>query len=364
MPDFKIAVIPGDGIGNEVTPAGIRILNSVSDLFGTFRLEYEYFPWGCEYYLTHGQMMAEDGLKILKNFDAIYFGAVGYPTVPDHISLRGLRLPICQGFEQYICFRPSTYIPGVHSPLVGNKVRDIDFVVIRENTEGEYVGAGGRAHTGLQNEIAIETALFSRQGTERVMHYAFKLAQKRNKKLISATKSNAQQHTMTFWDEIFEQVAQGYADVNTERVLIDALAARFVLSPESLDVVVASNLFGDILTDLGAAICGSLGIAPSANINPEKDYPSMFEPVHGSAPEIAGTGIANPIGMIRCGALMLDFLGESEAADLIEASVHDVLKDQKWHTPDLGGRSKTQQVTDALIKRILERVKKRPPESY
>ena len=349
MRHVHIAVIPGDGIGMEVASEGIRVLDAVSDCFGSFRITYEYFPWGCEYYLKHKRMMAADGLSILKEFDAIYFGAVGYPTVPDHISLRGLRLTICQGFEQYVCFRPSRLLPGIKSPLADKNLDDINFVVIRENTEGEYVGAGGRLHRGLPNELALETAVFSRLSTERVMRYAFQLSHKRRKNLINATKSNAQQHTMTFWDEIFEQLASEYPDVKTERVLIDALAARFVLSPESLDVIVASNLFGDILTDLGAAICGSMGIAPSANINPERKYPSMFEPVHGSAPEIVGKGIANPIAMIWCAALMLDFIGEKEAAALIESAIHGVTKNQKILTPDLGGDSTTQQVTDAII---------------
>jgi tartrate dehydrogenase/decarboxylase/D-malate dehydrogenase len=350
MRAYHLAVIPGDGIGQEVTPQGVRVLDAVSSVTRAFEFRYEYFPWGCQYYLEHGVMMAEDGLKILRDFDAIYFGAVGFPTVPDHISLRGLRLPICQGFEQYVCYRPNVLLPGITSPIANKKPGEVDFVVIRENTEGEYVSAGGRAHKGLPIEIAVETSVFSRTGVERVIRYAYSLAQKRRKQLINATKSNAQQHTLTLWDEIFYEVGREFNEVKTERVLIDSLAARFVLRPESLDVVVASNLFGDILTDLGAAICGSLGLAPSGNLNPEKEYPSMFEPVHGSAPEISGKGIANPIAMIWCGGMMLDFLGEKEAAHLVESAIKTLTGRRRTLTPDLGGRATTSEVADAIIK--------------
>ncbi|MBI5303054.1 MAG: tartrate dehydrogenase [Chloroflexi bacterium] len=357
MRDYNIAVIPGDGIGEEVAPEGVRVLDVAGELTGGYQFRYEYFPYGCNYYLKTGKMMADDGLKILKPFDAIYFGAVGFPTVPDHISLRGLRLPICQGFEQYVCYRPSELLPGVKTPLAGKKVGDIDFIVIRENTEGEYTGAGGRAHRGLPIEVAIETSVFSRVGVERVVRYSYQLAQSRRKKLVSATKSNAQQHSLTFWDEIVDEVGKEFPEVTVERVLIDALSARFVLRPESLDVVVASNLFGDILTDLGAAICGSMGVAASGNINPERDYPSMFEPVHGSAPDIVGKGIANPIAMIWCGAMMLDFIGEKRAAKMIDAAIKAVTADGRVLTPDLGGAAKTKEVTDAIIAKMRAMVK-------
>jgi tartrate dehydrogenase/decarboxylase / D-malate dehydrogenase len=352
LKEYNIAVIPGDGIGNEVAPEGVRMLDTIAHITGSFKLKYQYFPWGCDYYLNTGRMMAEDGLKILKPFDAIYFGAVGFPTVPDHISLRGLRLPICQGFEQYVCYRPSELIPGIKSPLADKKVGDIDFVVIRENTEGEYIGAGGRAHHNLKSEVAVETSVFTRTGIERVVRYSYQLAQSRRKHLVSATKSNAQQHSMTFWDEIVNEVGKEFPEVKLERVLIDALSARFVLRPESLDVVVASNLFGDILTDLGAAIVGSMGLAPSGNINPERAYPSMFEPVHGSAPDIVGKGIANPIAMIWCGAMMLDFMGEKQAARMIYAAIKATTGERKVLTPDLGGDARTAQVTDAIIEKL------------
>ena len=349
MRDYRIAVIPGDGIGNEVVPEAIRVLDAAGEITASCRLRYEHFPWGCEYYLKHGAMMAADGLETLRQFDAIFFGAVGFPNVPDHVSLRGLRLPICQGFEQYVCYRPSVLLPGVTGPLAGRRPGEIDFVVVRENTEGEYAGAGGRSHRGLPIEVAVETAIFTRKGVERVVRYAFQLARSRRRRLVSATKSNAQQHAMTLWDEVVEEVGRDFADVRAERVLIDALAARFVLAPESLDVVVASNLFGDILTDLGAALTGSLGLAPGANLDPERRFPSMFEPIHGSAPDIAGRGIANPIAAIWAGALMLDHLGETEAHDRIFAAITRVLAEGGPRTPDLGGRSTTEEVTTAIL---------------
>ncbi len=349
MNHYRIAVIPGDGIGQEVMPEGLKALNVAAEIAGGFRLEYTTFPWGCEHYLAHGALMPPDGLKILADFDAIYFGAVGWPSVPDHVSLWGLRLPICQGFDQYANLRPSVLLPGAPGPLRDKQPGAIDFVVVRENTEGEYTGAGGRAHRGLPLEVAVETAIFTRAGTERVIRYAFELARRRpRRRLTSATKSNAQRFAMTLWDDIFDAVAAEYPDVTTERVLVDALAARFVLKPESLDVVVASNLFADILTDLGAAVVGGLGLAPSANLNPERRYPSMFEPVHGSAPDIFGRGIANPIAMIWSGAMMLDFLGEGAAADLIGRAIRDVMAAGRVRTPDLGGRATTVEMGDAI----------------
>ena len=351
MKSYRIALIPGDGIGQEVAPQGVRVLDAAAA--GSFALRYESFPWGCAYYLKHGRMIAEDALETLKTFDAIYFGAVGFPTVPDHVSLRGLRLPICQGFDQYVCLRPSLLLPGVKSPLAGKKAGEIDFIVVRENTEGEYTGAGGRSHRGLPIEVAVETSVFSRVGVERIIRYAFQLARSRpRKRVINATKSNAQQHSMTFWDEIFVEVARDFPDVTTERELIDALAARFVMRPESLDVVVGSNLFGDILTDLGAAVVGGLGLAPSGNINPERQFPSMFEPVHGSAPDIFGKGIANPIAMIWCGAMMLDFLGERESARLIVSAIQAVTAEGKAVTRDLGGQASTVEVADAILAKM------------
>ncbi len=349
MRDYSVAVIPGDGIGKEVAPEGVRVLDFLGEMTGSYRMRYEYFPWGCEYYLETGRMMAGDGLEILQHFDAIYFGAVGFPDVPDHVSLRGLRLPICQGFEQYACVRPSLLLPGITSPLAGKRPESIDFVVVRENTEGEYTGAGGRGHRGLPTEVAVETALFTRTGVERVIRYAYEMSRRRGKSLVSATKSNALQYSMTLWDEVFDEVGRDFPGIETEKVLVDALAARFVLRPESLDVIVASNLFGDILTDLGASICGSMGLAPSGNINPERDYPSMFEPVHGSAPDIFGQGIANPIAMIWCGAMMLDFLGEAEAAALLLSAIKAVTSQAQLHTPDLGGKATTAEVTEAII---------------
>lgn len=357
MRTYRIAVIPGDGIGQEVMPEGLKALNATAEVTATFRLEYETFPWGCEHYLAHGELMPKDGLKTLAGFDAIYFGAVGWPSVPDHVSLWGLRLPICQGFDQYANLRPSVLLPGVPGPLRDKQPGDIDFVVVRENTEGEYAGAGGRAHRGLPLEVAVETAIFTRAGVERVIRYAFELAASRpRRRLASVTKSNAQRFAMTLWDEVFETVAAEYPGVTTERVLVDAMAARFVLKPETLDVVVASNLFADILTDLGGAVVGGLGLAPSANLNPERRYPSMFEPVHGSAPDIYGRGIANPVAMIWSGSLMLDFLGEKAAAGRIEAAIRATLAAGRIRTPDLGGQATTAQMGDAIVAALRDAV--------
>ena len=351
MNNYRIASIPGDGIGKEIMPEGIKILNVLADVTQRYKIEWTEFPWGSEYYLKNGVMMPTDGVKTLQEFDAIYFGAVGWPEVPDHITLWGLRLPICQGFQQYANVRPALLYPGVKGPLAGKDSGAIDFVVVRENTEGEYAGVGGRAQKGTRQEVATETSVFTRRGVERVIRYAFELAAKRRKKVSSVTKSNAQRYGFVLWDEIFQAVSSEYPQIETERVLVDAMTARFVLNPESLDVVVASNLHGDILTDLGGAIVGSLGMAPSGNINPEKDYPSMFEPVHGSAPDIYGKGIANPIGMFLSGAMMVDFLGESEAGKLIEKAVRETTS-QGVLPPDVGGNAKTKEVTQFVIDAI------------
>jgi tartrate dehydrogenase/decarboxylase/D-malate dehydrogenase len=348
---YQIASIPGDGIGKEIMPQGIKVLDALADVTQSYKINWKEFPWGSEYYLSKGEMMPADGLKTLHEFDAIYFGAVGWPEVPDHITLWGLRLPICQGFQQYANVRPALLYPGIEGPLAGKEFGGIDFVVVRENTEGEYSGVGGRAHKGTSQEVAVETSVFTRKGVERVIRYAFELAAKRRKKVSNVTKSNAQRYGFVLWDEVFKTVSTEYPQIETERVLVDAMAARFVLNPESLDVVVASNLHGDILTDLGGAIVGSLGMAPSGNINPERDYPSMFEPVHGSAPDIYGMGIANPIGMLLSGGMMLDFLGESEAGELIEKAVRETAS-QGILPPDVGGTAKTGEVTQFVIDNI------------
>lgn len=349
---YRIAVIPGDGIGKEVVPEGLRVLEHLADQSGgRFAFAFESFPWGCEYYLETGRMMDEDGLERLQPFDAIYFGAVGWPDVPDNISLWGLRLAICQGFDQYACIRPIQLLPGITSPLRDATPESIDWVVVRENSEGEYAGIGGRnlAGRGDASEVALQTALFTEKGCERIIRYAFELARTRTRrKVTSVTKSNAQQYAMTLWDEVFARVAADYPDVETEQFLVDAMAARFVLRPDTLEVVVGSNLFGDILSDLGSAIAGSLGIAASANIDPERRHPSMFEPVHGSAPDIAGKGIANPIAAIWSAALMLDHLGLADEALAILGAVRATTVSGVV-TPDLGGTATTAQVTEAIL---------------
>lgn len=351
---LHIAVIAGDGIGTEVMPEGIKVIQACSETLGTFDLEFEEFEWGTEYYQKSGSMMPANGLKILEQFDAIYLGAIGMPDLaPDHITLRGLLLEIRQSFQQNVNIRPVLLLPGVRCPLRDRKPGDIDFVCIRENTEGEYSGAGGRLHVGTPYEVALQTAIFSRNGTEKVMRYAFELAQSRQRrKVTSVTKSNALQYSMVFWDETFSQLASEYPDVQTEKWHVDAMAARFITNPETLDVVVASNLFGDILTDIGAVIQGGLGISASGNLNTERTYPSMFEPVHGSAPDIFGHHIANPVAMIWAGALMLNFLGEKDAHDLIMNGVRKTLREGQHLTRDMGGQATTNQMSDTICTNI------------
>jgi tartrate dehydrogenase/decarboxylase/D-malate dehydrogenase len=348
---FRIAVIPGDGIGQEVTPFGVAVLNRLAARSaGKLTFSFESFPWGSDYYHKTNRMMSEDGLDRLREFDAIYFGAVGWPDVPDHVSLWGLRLAICQGFDQYACVRPVRLLPGIASPLRTADPAHFDWVVVRENSEGEYAGVGGRnfATRGPQQEVAVQSALFTAKGCERIIRYAFELATTRRKKVTSVTKSNAQQYGMTLWDDSFARISAEYPDIETEHWLVDAMAARFVLRPDTLDVVVASNLFGDILSDLGSALAGSMGIAASANIDPERRFPSMFEPVHGSAPDIAGKGIANPIAAIWSAALMLDHLGLStESSQVINAIEHATFTGQV--TPDLGGACSTAEAAEAIL---------------
>ncbi|MGW8286388.1 MAG: tartrate dehydrogenase [Candidatus Deferrimicrobiaceae bacterium] len=350
MRTHNIAVIPADGIGKEVIPAGVRVLQEIAKGDGSFRFEFKTFPWGSDYYHEHGHMMPPDGLETLRAFDAIFFGAVGHPSLPDHITLWGLRLPICQGFDQYGNYRPARILPGISGPLRGRTGKDLDWIVVRENTEGEYSGVGGRAHQGLPGEVAMEVSVFTRHGVERIMRFAFALARKRPRRLLTlVTKSNAQRHAMVMWDGIFAEVAREFPDVTTDRMLVDAVTTRMVLKPETLDVLVASNLHADILSDLAAALSGSLGIGPTANINPERTYPSMFEPIHGSAFDIMGKGIANPLGTFWTAVLMLEHLGEGEAARRLMGAIEKVTGEGKTLTPDLGGTASTGEVTDAVI---------------
>jgi tartrate dehydrogenase/decarboxylase/D-malate dehydrogenase len=350
--DYRIATIPGDGIGREVVPAAATILDRAGALFG-FGIEWTEFDWSCAYYAEHGRMMPADGLDQLRDFDQIFLGAVGSPEVPDDVSLWGLLIPIRRAFQQYINLRPVTLLPGMTSPLREDVAGSIDFLVVRENNEGEYSEIGGRLYRGTPQEIAVQEAVFTRIGVERTMRYAFGLAKGRRGNLASATKSNGIIHTMPFWDEVFRDISAEYPDVDTSPHHIDALAAKFVLAPSQFDVVVASNLFGDILTDIGAAIIGSIGIGASGNINPERDFPSMFESVHGSAPDIAGRGIANPLGQVWAGSMMLEHMGEAAAAAAItEAMSRTLLSDVR--TPDLGGTATTTDVTQALIASLEE----------
>jgi tartrate dehydrogenase/decarboxylase/D-malate dehydrogenase len=349
MRTHKIAAIPGDGIGPEVLAAGLTVLEEVEKTEG-FQLNTIQFPWGSNFYLQHGRMVKEGGLESLRGFDAIYFGAVGSKEVPDHITVWDLILPIRQKFDQYVNLRPMRLLPGLKSPLGGRGPADIDMVCVRENTEGEYSGVGGFVHRGRAGELANEVATFTRAGITRVATFAFELARTRPKRLVaSATKSNALRHSMVLWDEVLEEVAGRFPDVMCRKYHVDALAARMVTQPDTVDVIVASNLFGDILTDLGAAISGSLGTAPSGNLDPTRKNPSMFEPIHGSAPDIAGKGIANPIGAVWAGAMMLEHLGEKKAAARVVGAIEKVTAEGKVRTPDLGGTANTNDMTRALI---------------
>ena len=353
MRELKIAAIPADGIGKEVIAAGIEVLDVLSNRDGGFRLRIESFDWGSDYYKKHGVMMPEDGREKLKQFDAIYFGAVGAPDVPDHITLWGLWLAICQPFDQYANVRPTRILPGIKSPLAGIAREDLDWVIVRENSEGEYAGQGGRSHRGLPEEVATEVTIFTRAGVTRIMRVAFQLSRARPRKLLTVvTKSNAQRHGMVMWDDIAAEVAAEFPDVTWDKMLVDAMTMRMVMRPKTLDTIVATNLHADILSDLAAALAGSLGIAPTANLNPEHKFPSMFEPIHGSAFDIPGKGIANPIGTFWTACLMLDHLGEKDASARLMRSIERVTADPSLHTPDLGGSASTRKVTDAVIASI------------
>lgn len=341
----RVAAIPGDGIGKEVLPAAQRVLDAVAVRHG-FALSWCELPWSCEWYAEHGSMMPLDGIDRLRDTEAIFLGAVGWPGVPDHVSLWGLLIPIRRAFDQYVNLRPARLLPGLGSPL--RDCGGFDVAIVRENTEGEYSDVGGRFATPA-GDVAVQESIFTRRGCERVLRYAFDLARTRGGRLVSATKSNGIMHTMPFWDEVTAEVAGDNPDVEWRRMHVDALAARFITHPEDLDVVVGSNLFGDILSDVAAAVAGSLGLAPSANLDPTGENPSMFEPVHGSAPDIAGQGVANPIAQIWCGAMMLDHLGHPEAAADVLGAIEAVTADPSLHTPDLGGKANTEDVTRAIL---------------
>ena len=347
MKTYRIAVIPGDGIGKEVVPEGIRVIDAAATKFG-LHFEWEHLPWSCEEYSKTGKMMPDDGLDRIRSHDAIYLGAVGWPNVPDHISLWGLLIPIRRRFQQYVSLRPVRLMPGIASPLAGRKPGEIDFWIVRENSEGEYSSIGGRLNEGTDAELVVQESVFTRRGVDRILRYAYELARSRPKKhLTSATKSNGIAISMPYWDERVRAMAQHYPDVNTDQYHIDILTAHFVQHPDWFDVVVGSNLFGDILSDLGPAVTGTIGIAPSANINPEREFPSMFEPVHGSAPDIAGKHVANPIGQIWSGAMMLEHLGHVDAADAIMKAIESVLRNGP-RTRDIGGCASTQEVGKAI----------------
>jgi tartrate dehydrogenase/decarboxylase / D-malate dehydrogenase len=350
---YKIAAIPGDGIGKEVIAAGIEVLHALAARDGSFAFRFDHFDWGSAYYKQHGVMMPADGRDRIRDHDAIYFGAVGAPDVPDHITLWGLRLAICQPFDQYANVRPTRILPGITSPLRHVSGPELDWVIVRENSEGEYAGVGGRVHQGLPEEVATDVSMMTRAGVRRIIRFAFRLAQSRPRKLLTVvTKSNAQRHAMVMWDEIAAEVASAFPDVTWDKMLVDAMAMRMVMRPASIDTVVATNLHADILSDLAAALAGSIGIAPTANLNPERKFPSMFEPIHGSAFDITGKGIANPIGTFWSASMMLEHLGRQLAADRLMRAIEKVTADRSLHTPDLGGNATTRQVTDAVVRAI------------
>lgn len=348
----KIAVIPGDGIGPEVIDEGIKVLNRVAERDGGFEFQFETFPWGCEYYLKTGKMMADDGIETLKNFEAVFLGAVGFPGVPDHISLWDLLLRIRKDFDQYINLRPVKLLRGAPCPLEGVKCEDIDMTFVRENSEGEYAGSGSWLFKGKPNEVVIQDGVFSRKGCERVIRYAYELARKEKKTLTNVTKGNALNYSMVFWDSIFKEIGKEYPDVKTYSYMVDAASMFMIKDPKRFQIVVTSNLFGDILTDLGAAIAGGMGLAAGANLNPEREFPSMFEPIHGSAPDIAGKGLANPLATVWSAAQLLEFLGYKQWSDRLIEIIEEMLVEKKCLTPDLGGSASTSQVGDAVAAKI------------
>jgi tartrate dehydrogenase len=353
MKTYKIALVPGDGIGKEVVPAGRQVLDALAGADSAFKFDFEHFDWGGDYYRRHGAMMPGDGLEALKDKDAILFGSAGDPQIPDHITLWGLRLKICQGLDQYANVRPTRILPGIDAPLKRCSANDLNWVIVRENTEGEYSGAGGRVHQGLPIEVATDLSVMTRAGVERIQRYAFKLAQSRPRKLLTLiSKSNAQRHAMVMWDEVAQEVAKDFPDVKWDKELVDAATVRMVNRPASLDTIVATNLHADILSDLAAALAGSIGIGPTANINPERQFPSMFEPIHGSAFDIMGKGLANPVGTFWTAVMMLEHLGEANAAVRLMQVIEHVTANPKLHTRDLGGTATTTEVTEAVCAEV------------
>jgi tartrate dehydrogenase/decarboxylase / D-malate dehydrogenase len=353
MKTYRIAAIPGDGIGTEVIAAGIEVLAALAERDGSFGFSFDHFDWGGEYYKVHGRMMPEDGREQIRNHDAILFGSAGHPDIPDHITLWGLRLAICQPFDQYANVRPTRVLPGITSPLRHVNDGELDWVIVRENSEGEYAGVGGRVHQGHPEEVATDVSMMTRAGVARIMRFAFRLAQGRPRKLLTVvTKSNAQRHAMVMWDEIALEISREFPDVTWDKMLVDAMTMRMTLKPQTIDTVVATNLHADILSDLAAALAGSLGIAPTANLNPERTYPSMFEPIHGSAFDIMGKGVANPIGTFWSAVMMMEHLGQPAAAARLMTAIERVTANPALHTPDLGGKANTRMVTDAVVAAI------------